>query len=121
MIMVDIETIAAAFLKQLRDKRDDTIKCIDSSMQSVLDLKSGDKDITFNDIADYFIHDFESTVLTISKTLELTSMYELLQYQNTLIMEITYSKDLIRFLSENTGSINEYKIAREVLSKWITK
>ena len=59
MIMIDIETIATAFLKQLRDKRNDTIKCIDNSMQSVLDIKSADKDIKFNDIADYFIHDYE--------------------------------------------------------------
>lgn len=121
MILFDMGRFTSTFLKQLRDKKDDVIKGIDNALQAVLDLKSADKDITFNDLADYYLHDFESTVNTISTAMSLTGLYEMLADDDDLIMEITHDKDLIRFLSEHTGSIKGYKTARGVLSEWMKK
>ena len=121
MILFDMGRFTNVFLTQLREKKDDVIKGIDNAVQAVSDLKSANKDITFNNLADFYLHDFESTVNTISTTMSLTGLYEMLADDDELIMEITHDKDLIKFLSEHTGSINGYKHSREVLSEWIKK
>ena len=121
MILFDMARFTNTFLKQLRDKKDDVIKGIDNALQAVSDLKSANKDITFNNLADFYLHDFESTVNTISTTMALTGLYEMLASDDDLIMEITHDKDIIKFLSEHTGSIKGYTAAREVLSEWIKK
>lgn len=121
MILFDLGRFTNTFLKQLRDKKEDVIKGIDNAVQAVSDLKSANKDITFNNLADFYLHDFESTVNTISTSMSLTGMYEMLADDDDLIMEVTHDKDLIRFLSEHVGSIKGYKAAREVLSEWIKK
>ena len=119
MILFDLGIFTDTFLKQLRDKKDYVIKGIDNAAQAVSDLKCANKDITFNDLADFYLHVFESTVNTISTAMSLTGLYEMLADDDDLIMEITHDKDLIRFLSEHIGSIKDYKTAREVVSKWI--
>ena len=119
MILFALGIFTDTFLKQLRDKKDYVIKGIDNAAQAVSDLKCANKDITFNDLADFYLHVFESTVNTISTAMSLTGLYEMLADDDDLIMEITHDKDLIRFLSEHIGSIKDYKTAREVVSKWI--
>ena len=123
MILFDMGRFTNAFLKQLRDKKNNTIKCIDGVLETAMNLECSniDGDITFDNCSDYFIHDFESTVNTISTAMSLTGLYEMLADDDDLIMEITHDKDLIRFLSEHTGSIKGYKTARGVLSEWIKK
>lgn len=119
MILFDMASFTKTFLKMLRDKKDDVIKGIDNALEAVSDLKSANKDITFNNLADFYLHDFESTVNTISKAMSLSGLYEMLLADDDLIMEITHDKDLIKFLSEHTNSINEYHDARDEVSKWI--
>lgn len=121
MILFDMDRFTSTFLEMLRDKKDDVIKGIDNALQAVSDLKSANKDITFNDLADFYLHDFETTVNTISTAMSLAGLYEMLASDDDLIMEITHDKDLIKFLSEHVGSIKGYKAAREVLSEWIKK
>lgn len=121
IFLFDSGRFTNTFLEILRDKKDDVIKGIDNAVQAVSDLKSANKDITFNNLADFYLHDFESTVNTISTAMSLTGLYEMLAADDDLIMEITHDKDIIKFLSEHIGSIKGYKTAREALSKWITK
>lgn len=119
--LMDADKFALAYLKQLRDKKCDTIKCIDGVLETSLNLEGThiDGDITFDNCSDYFIHDFESTLLTIIKSLELTGLNYFIDSNNDLIKEITKDKDFIKFLSDHTSSIKEYHDVRDEVSKWI--
>lgn len=119
--LVDTDKFASAYLKQLRDKKNDTIKCIDGVLETAMNLECTniDGDVTFDNCSDYFIHDFESTLLTIIKSLELTGLNYLIDCHNDLIIEITHDKDFIKFLSEHTGSIKNYQQVRNEVSEWM--
>lgn len=121
MILFDMARFTNTFLELLRDKKKDTIKCIDGVLETAMNLECTniDGDITFDNCSDYFIYDFESTVNTICKIMLLTGLDDMLADDDDLIMEITHDKDIIKFLSEHTGSIKGYKTARKELIKWI--
>lgn len=121
MILFDMARFTNAFLNILRDKKKDTIKCIDGVLETAMNLECTniDGDITFDNCSDYFIHDFESTVNTICKIMLLTGLDDMLADDDDLSMEITYDRDLIKFLSDHTNNIKEYHDSRDEVSKWI--
>lgn len=121
MILFDMSRFTNTFLKQLRDKKHDTVKCIDGVLETAMNLECAhiDGDITFDNCSDYFIHDFESTVNTISKAMLLTGLCVMLADDDELIMEVAHDKDLIKFLSDHTNSISEYHDVRDEVSRWI--
>ena len=121
MILFDMARFTNAFLNILRDKKKDTIKCIDGVLETAMNLECTniDGDITFDNCSDYFIHDFESTVNTICKIMLLTGLDDMLADDDDLSMEITYNRDLIKFLSDHTNNIKEYHDSRDEVSKWI--
>lgn len=118
---MDIARFTNAFLNILRDKKKDTIKCIDGVLETAMNLECTniDGDITFDNCSNYFIYDFESTVNTICKIMLLTGLDDMLADDDDLSMEITYDRDLIKFLSEHTNNIKEYHDSRDEVSKWI--
>lgn len=118
---MDIARFTNAFLNILRDKKKDTIKCIDGVLETAMNLECTniDGDITFDNCSNYFIYDFESTLNTICKIMLLTGLDDMLADDDDLIMEITYDRDLIKFLSEHTNNIKEYHDSRDEVSKWI--
>ena len=121
MILFDMARFTNTFLELLRDKKNDTIKCIDGVLETAMNLECSniDGDITFDNCSDYFIHDFESTLSTISKIMLLTGLDDMLAEDDYLIKEIAHDKDFIKFLSAHTNNIKEYHDVRDEVSKWI--
>lgn len=120
MIVISADFLIENYKKQLREKRDDTIKCIDNALQSASELKNADKDIIFDDLSDYFINDFSVTIVTIEKSIELLfSGIDTPESLHGLLNEIKTMRYFIRFLTTFSNTILEYKSARKDFHRWI--
>lgn len=120
MIMISTDYLVEQLKKQLKEKRDDTIKCLDSTLQSVNELKHADKDIIFNDISNQYIHELSTTISTIEATLK--ALYPEINIPdpvNELLDDIKTLRYFTGFLSNFTDDINDYKHARKEFNRWI--
>ena len=119
MLMISTDYLVATFRKQLKEKRDDTIKCIDNTLQSVNEIKHADKDIIFNDISNHFIHELSTTLTTIEATLkELYPGINIPKPVNDLLIDIKTLRYFTGFLTNFTDDINDYKHARKEFNRW---
>lgn len=117
MIMINMDDIYNVLLRELRNKRDFTVKAIDTSVQTA--LMNEDQDIIFRDMSRSFLHDFELILSYTKKILKLTHIEEFLADDDTFIQEIAKSQELYKFLKAHVNGVREFQQARKELIKWI--
>ncbi len=120
MVTISGDYLVDVFKKQLKEKRDDTIKGIDNALQSVSELKHADKDISFDNISDHYIHELSATISTIEGILK--AIYPGINVPdpvNELLDDIKTLRYFTGFLANFTDSINDYKHARKEFNRWI--
>lgn len=119
MVTISGDYLVDVFKKQLKEKRDDTIKGIDNALQSVSELKHADKDISFDNISDHYIYELSTTISTIESILK--AIYPGVNVPdpvNELLDDIKTLRYFTRFLTNFTDSINDYKHARKDFNRW---
>lgn len=117
MISIDSDTVYNVLLRELRNKRDFTVKAIDTTVQTA--LMNEDQDIIFRDISRSFLHDFDLILSYTKKILKLTHLEDFLYNNDTLMQEIAKSQELYKFLKDRTNSVREFQQSRKELIKWI--
>lgn len=119
MVVISRDFLVDILKKQLKEKRDDTIKGIDNALQSVSELKHADKDISFNNISDYYIHELSTTISTIEDILK--AIYPGINVPipvNELLDDIKTLRYFTGFLTNFTDNIIDYKHARKEFNRW---
>jgi hypothetical protein len=120
MVAISGDYLSEVFKKQLQQKRDDTIKSIDNSLQTALDLKNADKDIIFSDISDYFIQEFSTTLTTIENIIKALYPKNVPDVICGILLDIKSYKLYCSYLSMHSNNIDEYQqIRNEVIKRWI--